>query len=516
MSIGISREGATLSEFATRAQKLLSRLSESESQEYVWTRFVLLRGLGFIYCVAFSTLVFQVEPLLGKSGLLPAQSWLNAIAADFWDLPSIFWISASDAMLASFAWIGLALALLVLLGFANAPLLGALWFLYMSFVHVGQDFYGFGWEIMTLELGFLAIFLPPALDPRPLRAEKPPPVAVIWLVRWMLFRTMYGAGLIKLRGDSCWSDLTCLNYHYETQPNPHPLSWYFHHFPEWVNATGVLFNHFVELIVPFFYFAPRRLRHAAGALTILFQATLIASGNLAYLNWLTIVIAFACFDDTFWRRLRLPAIGLHGSPLQGARGLRGRDVTTALLVLVVVVLSIAPTLNMLSPRQIMNTSFDRLHLVNTYGAFGTIGRERPELVIEGSNDADPSDATWQEYDFWCKPGPIDEPPCLITPYHYRVDWQIWFAAMSEPRKHLWLVHLVYKLLAGEDVGVFFEHNPFPDAPPRWVRISLYRYEFTDDLSEGWWRRERQKTWFGPVGASDLSELRGLLEDRALR
>src|SRR5262249_30595629 len=152
------------------------------------------------------------------------------------------------------------------------------------------------------------------------------------------------------------------------------------------------------------------------------------------------------------------------------------------------------------------TSFDRLHLVNTYGAFGSVGRERPEIVFEGTDDAVVTDATrWREYDFKCKPGDPMRRPCLISPYHYRLDWQIWFAAMSTPERYPWTVHLVWKLLHN-DPGVLalLAGNPFPDAPPRYVRATLYRYQFAPlgDPTGAWWERTRIGTWLPPLGADD--------------
>jgi hypothetical protein len=134
---------------------------------------------------------------------------------------------------------------------------GALWVLYISFVNVGQTFYAFGWESILLEACFYAIFLG--------SRRTTPQTIGIWLLRWLLFRLMFGAGLIKMRGDPCWRDLTCLDYHYETQPMPNPLSWFFHWAPAWTHQSGVLFNHFSELVVPFAYFLPQPISAIAGA-----------------------------------------------------------------------------------------------------------------------------------------------------------------------------------------------------------------------------------------------------------
>lgn len=285
----------------------LKSLKLNKKPEYYITRFILLRLLGFVYFFAFLSLAAQVIPLLGENGLLPAKNFLETFKVEsktdaFFSLPTIFWFGVSDNMLLILSWLGVILSFTVMIGFANVPLMLVLWMLYMSFVHIGQLFYGYGWEIQLLETGFLAIFLCPLLDMRPF-PRTAPPKAVIWLFRWLAFRIYLGAGLIKIRADECWRNLTCLYYHYETQPIPNPLSPYFHFMPKWFHKLGVLWNHFIELIVPFFIFSPRILRYIAGILMISFQFILISSGNLSFLNWITIVPCIACFDDNFFRKI---------------------------------------------------------------------------------------------------------------------------------------------------------------------------------------------------------------------
>src|SRR5205085_617806 len=194
------------------------------------------------------------------------------------------------------------LSLLMLAGYANAITLAVLCALQISVIAIGQDFYGLGWEIQLVETGFLCIFLCPLRDGRPF-PRRPPPLPVVWLLRWLAVRIMWGAGLIKLRGDPCWRDLTCLDFHFETQPIPSPMSALFHAAPPWVHKVGVAFNHVVELAAPFFVFGPRRWRNVAGALMAALQVILILSGNLSFLNWLTLVPILACFDDGLWRRV---------------------------------------------------------------------------------------------------------------------------------------------------------------------------------------------------------------------
>jgi hypothetical protein len=469
----------------------------------------MLRLLGLVYLVAFLVAAQQIIPLIGRNGLLPAENFLRRVEANFGSrgaafvqLPTLFWFNDSDRFLAGAAWVGVGMSLAVLLGYANAILLAFLWMLYLSLVHVGQDWYSYGWEIQLLETGFLAIFLCPLVDGRPF-PRRPPPTPVIWLFRWLAFRIMFGAGLIKIRGDACWRDLTCLYHHYETQPIPNPLSWWLHFQPHWFHKSGVLWNHFVELIVPWFAFWPRLGRHVAGVLLVSFQVILILSGNLSFLNWLTMVPMLACFDDSLWRRFLPRSLARRAArAAESARRSRVHDALVAGLVVVVGLLSLSPVTNMLSPNQIMNTSFNRLHLVNTYGAFGSVGRERHEIVFQGTADPVITGRTrWTEYEFKCKPGDPGRRPCIVSPYHYRLDWQIWFAAMSVPEEYPWTVHFVWKLLHN-DAGTLslLANNPFPDRPPRYIRAELFRYEFAPpgNAENAWWRRTALGLWLPPL------------------
>lgn len=487
---------------------------------YWLTRFVLLRLLGLVYFFAFLSLATQVLPLIGSHGLLPVPLFLERAGKHFGShfegflqLPGLFWIDASDATLAAAAWAGVVLSLLLLFGFANSILLLVLWAIYMSFVHIGQDWYGYGWEIQLLETGFLAAFLVPLVDPRPF-PRRPPPLPVIWLFRWLAFRIMLGAGLIKIRGDECWRDLTCLYSHYETQPIPNPLSPYLHFMPKWFHKGGVLFNHFCELLVPWFSFGPLLARHIAGTLMVAFQVILILSGNLSFLNYLTIVPMIACFDDSLLGRV-LPRRLVARAEAAAADAVesKAQRIGAWALVALVALLSYYPVRNLLSSHQAMNTSFNRLKLVNTYGAFGSVGKERHEIVFEGTADQGLGDGTrWREYEFWCKPGDPQRRPCVIAPYQPRLDWQIWFAAMSRPERYPWTAHLIWKLLHNDPGALsLLANDPFPDQPPRYIRAQYYRYEFAPpgDPGGSWWKRTLLGTWIPPLAADDPRLLRFL-------
>ncbi|MCU7547967.1 lipase maturation factor family protein [Chitinophagaceae bacterium LB-8] len=477
------------------------------------TRFLILRMVGVIYGVAFLVAVRQILPLIGSKGLTPVGPYLKRVSrvlgsqrAAIRRLPSLFWYRHSDKALLTVSWTGLVLSCVVIAGYANVPLLIALWVLYLSIVHVGQEWYGYGWESQLTETGFLAIFLCPLLDMHPF-PRNAPPLPIIVLFRWLIFRIMLGSGLIKIRGNVVWREGTALYYHFETQPIPNPLSRWFHFLPRPVLKMGVWFNHLAELGAPWFVFWPRLARQVAGAVIVIFQGSIILSGNLSILNWLTIIPGLACMDDGFWAKV-LPRWLVRKAQIATvqARVSIPQQVTAYIVMAVVGFLSYRPVKNLASRRQVMNTSFNPLRLVNTYGAFGTVGKERFNVVFEGTSDEYPSDrADWKPYIYKGLPVALDKRPPQIAPYQLRLDWQMWFAAMGSPNRYPWTLHLVWKLLHNDPGAVgLFAVNPFPDKPPRYIRAVLYHYCFAPPGNpEGlWWDREPIELWLPAMSADD--------------
>jgi hypothetical protein len=475
------------------------------TEEYWLVRFVFQRGLALIYLLAFLVAARQFQPLAGEDGLLPLAEYVEGV--EFRERPSLFYLVPDDRAIGIAAWTGVGLSVLAVLAGpywlpdpyalpASMLLWTALWGLYQSFVNAGRLFYGYGWESMLLETGFLAIFLG--------AGSSGPPVVVIWLLKWLLFRNMFGAGLIKIRGDDCWRELTCLDYHYETQPIPNPVSWFAHHLPDRFHRLEVAGNHVVELAVPFLYFAPQPFAAAGGVATIGFQGWLVLTGNFSWLNALTIVQATAMFSDGVLASV-VPVTAPAPTPTPTAL-----TVVSILVAVLVVAMSIGPAANMLSPGQVMNTSFDPLHLVNTYGAFGSITRDRYQLVIEAAATAAPAEDDWETYEFRGQPVRPGERPPQVAPYHLRLDWQLWFAAMRPrpgPRQR-WVFAFLEALLENDAETVsLLQSNPFSDEPPELIRVHRYRYRFTTPAERAetgnWWYRERVGTYVGPVSLADL-------------
>jgi hypothetical protein len=461
-------------------------MAELFTSDYQVARFVIERGLAALYLIAFVVAARQFPALCGERGLEPAPRLLAATT--FWQSPSLFHLRYSDRLLAIVAWTGAVLAAAMVIGMPQAGPLPltmlawfALWALYQSIANVGGTFYSFGWESLLLEAGFLAIFLG--------NAEIAPPLLVILAFRWLAFRVEFGAGMIKLRGDRCWRDLTAMDYHHETQPMPNPLSWYFHHLPRPIHRLETLGNFIAQLGLPFLLFFPQPISSIAAALMIGTQLYLVASGNYAWLNWVTIVVLFSGIGDPV-----LASIGLMRSEALPA-GPAWFALAVIGVSLAILILSYRPARNLLSPRQAMNASFDPFRLVNTYGAFGSVTRTRYEVIVEGTDASMPgTNAAWREYEFPGKPGDPRRMSPQVAPYHLRLDWLMWFLPISPMYGEGWFVPFLTRLLEGDrQVLKLLRHNPFEADPPTYVRARLFEYHFTDRRQRratgAWWRRE---------------------------
>ena len=467
--------------------------------DYDVARQILQRGIAAFYLIGFVSAINQFPALLGEHGLLPVQRFVSRIR--FRQSPSIFHWRYSDRMLLGIAWAGTAVSALLI---AGLPQLGPpwlpmaafllLWAGYLSIVNVGQTFYSFGWESLLLEAGFVVAFLG--------SNEVAPPVLIIFFLRWLVFRLEFGAGLIKIRGGREWRDLTALYYHHETQPMPNPVSWFVHHLPKWFHRGEVIGNHFVQLVVPFFLFAPQPVASVAAAVIIVSQLWLVLTGNFAWLNWITIVLAFSAVDDAAFRFLlpMLPAEGAVPEPPPWF------VVVVVAATVFLVVLSYQPARNLLSRRQLMNASFNRYHLVNAYGAFGTVTKDRFEVIVEGSAAEDPADeSAWRAYEFRGKPGDPSRMPRQFAPYHLRLDWLMWFLALGS-RDTRWFETLIARLLEGDRRTLrMLRVNPFPDAPPRRIRARVFLYRYTTPAERrqtgDWWVRTEVGLLVAPVALS---------------
>ena len=495
---------------------------------YVLTRRLFLRCLGLIWLLAFASLAWQVVGLVGERGILPAGrflEWAESIyGARAWrQLPSVFWLGASDAALAGAAWAGAALSLLLVLGIAPLPVLALLWALYLSLSVAGQDFLSFQWDALLLETGLLAMLWAPATL-RPGRGERRPPELARLLLVFLLFKLMFLSGATKLlSGDPTWRTAAALEFHFETQPLPPWTAWYAHHLPAGVHRALTLFTLVVELVVPWLLLLPGRLRPlriGAAAAIALLQVGIAATGNFGFFNALTLVLCIPLLDDGALARLRLRRSD--GELPEESRSRRMLVLAAFPLLLGLSLLSLVRELAFTAPDgrglrwwpQWANETMELvapLRSINGYGLFRVMTIERPELVLEGSSDG----SEWVEYEFRYKPDAVRERPRFVAPLHPRLDWQLWFAALAPVQSLGWLETLAERLRAGTpEVLALLGRNPFPDAPPRYVRAVLYDYRFSTPAERrrtaAWWVREPQ----GPLPLGPQAAASGPPESEA--
>lgn len=491
---------------------LLQRAAPAQ-ETYFLTRWLFLRLLGLVYLFAFGALWPQLPGLIGPHGILPAADYLRGFGgsggpASFWQLPTLAWLDTGDGFLLFLCGVGMLLALLVIAGALPGPALALLWLDYLSIANIGQDFLAFQWDSLLLETGFLAIFFAPwGLRPG-FAHEAPPSRLVLWLLRWLLFRLIFFSGVIKLAaGDSTWHNLTALHYHWWTQPLPTPVAWYLYQLPDWFQTLSTAFTFVAELFAPLLIFAPRRVRFLGAALMIALQLLIMLTGNFGYFNLLTIALCVPLLDDALLsrvfaadRRARLLA-HFQRQAAPGARRLVVVPLAILILLLSWVQVSRQIRLGVDVPLPVLELG-GRLapwQLVNGYGLFAIMTTDREEVIVEGSDDG----THWREYSFFAKPGDVRRPPAWAAPYHPRLDWQMWFAPFGGPGANPWLAGFLRGLLRGTpQVLALLPANPFPQAPPRYVRASLYLYQFTDiptrAATGAWWERRFIAPYIEPM------------------
>jgi predicted DCC family thiol-disulfide oxidoreductase YuxK len=453
------------------------------------------RAMALIFAIAFASFGRQVRGLIGLQGIQPVSEFLVEAqrqfgAAAFWKVPTLFWWAKSELGLLSIVWGGAVLSAVA--GIARPHSAGqkaaftVAFVYYLSVVQGGQIFMGYQWDYLLLEAGFLAIFLKPVW-------------IRVWLFRWLLFRLMFESGAVKLlSGDMTWRNLTALNFHFETQPLPTPLAWYANQAPHGLLAFFTLAVFAVELILPFFIFGPRRLKHIAAFGTIGLQIGILLTGNYTFFNVLTIALCLFLFDDAFFsQKVRVKTERY----VKASRANGNVSLALAALILALSAVSLARTFEVELPGPIASAAakWEPFGIVNNYGLFAVMTTTRPEISLEGSDNG----TDWAPYVFRYKPGPLNRAPGWVAPNQPRLDWQMWFAALGSYRENPWLVRLMERLLQNSPpVLELLEQNPFAGRAPRYVRAMVYEYRFTNSderrRTGNWWKRELKGTYFPPV------------------
>jgi hypothetical protein len=497
---------------ATRLQPTLAAIdapfqwligAAGSKPSYEIGQWLLLRALGLIYLIAFVSLWVQVKGLIGPHGILPAQDYLQALRRyvgpeRYRMVPTVLWLDASGRALDVVCALGVICAALLVAGVWPGGVMLCLWVLYLSLVAAGRDFLSFQWDVLLLEAGFLAIFLGPwRLWPGRLAPAAPPALA-LFLLWWLVFRLTFQSGVVKLSwGDPTWRGLTALDYHFYTQPLPTWTAWYMQQLPAWFKKLLVLATFGLEIATPLLFFGPRPLRLLAVAGTVFFQLSIFATGNYNFFNLLTIALVLLLVDDAAWRAL-LPDTLLVRLPCPFPAGAAAPGVVrmglTVVVAAVFLVLGGVRVWDSWFPRTRPPTALVRLNAwiepfrsLNGYGLFRMMTTSRPEIIVEGSDDG----ALWRAYEFKYKPGDLARRPGFVEPHQPRLDWQMWFAALSSYDNTTWFHAFLARLLEGSpEVLALLAANPFRDHPPRYVRAMLYDYRFTTPAER------RASRWLG--------------------
>lgn len=479
-------------------------------ETYQLTRRVFLGLLGVVYLAAFLSLWVQVDGLLGSQGLAPAHQLLEEVAGiagggRFWQLPTLLWLWPGDGGLHALCGAGVAAAVLLAVGVAPRLCAALLWLLYLSLVQVGDVFLEYQWDALLLEAGFLAIWLAPARLGRRAAAAAPVEPLALLLLRFLLFKLMFMSGAVKLlSGDPAWRNLTAMTFHYLTQPLPSPVSFWFYHLPPAWHSLEALGTFVVELGLPWLIFGPRVLRWLAFAGLAGLQVMIGATGNYGFFNLLAVSLCVPLLDDASLRRL-IPARWRPPAP-DPARARRHGwpPARIAFAVFAGLMLSLSG-LRMLDglgvspwrPAPLVALSRATAHLssVNGYGLFAVMTTRRDEIGLEGSMDGQ----TWRAYRFRWKPNSPDERPRFAGLHMPRLDWQLWFAALRGCARARWFHAFLWRVLEGsEPVLGLLEYDPFPDAPPRFLRTPLSRYTFAPLGSDAWWEARPLGAFCPPV------------------
>ena len=452
--------------------------------EFAVTADVLVRGIALCGLAAFVSLWWQIDGLVGSGGVLPAEGYLEAVrdargAERYWLLPTLFWLGASDLALQVVCAVGTAATLMALVGRWRCVAALIAYACYLSLLGVGQVFLSYQWDILLIECFVVAAVLARA------------PAAGVWLARLALFRFMFLSGFVKLAsGDATWAEGTALTYHFETQPLPTALAWYAHHAPPVLLEWAVTATLFIELVLPFCVVLPRNPRLVAAAAFVLLELLIFATGNYNFFNVLTVVLCVALLDDR-----------LVPGWLRGVRTV-GRPAVARVAAGCVMVLGIAVTVESVVRQPWFASGLTQLvrplRLANPYGLFAVMTTRRDELVVEGSLDGE----TWTAYGFPFKPGDPSLAPRWATPHQPRLDWQMWFAALTTPERAPWTYDLAFALLEARPAVLGLLSDPFDGARPTYVRILRHPYRFTtpDEKSrtEDWWVRGPPTPWLPAI------------------
>lgn len=474
-------------------------------QRFIWARWLYLRGLGLAALIAFLSAWGQLDGLLGASGILPAQEYLQYLRNNWstnyiWRAPTLFWWGGDAALHAGCA-LGASCSLALILGWAPRWALFGIWSAYLSLCTVGRTFFAFQWDILLTELALAGIWLaPPGLRPG---LGPPLPLGAFWLHRLIFFKLMFSSGWVKwASGDQTWRNLSALRFHYWTQPLPTWPAWYAHQLPQVVHTISVAMVFAIQLGASILVLGPTRARRWGVSLLLAHQLLIALTGNYGFFNLLAVSLGCLLLDDACWAKLwPRGLLGPLAQPVASSRRGWGRLTVIPLLVLQVLVLA-GTVFEPPEWLQALHAPLGPFRSVNSYGLFANMTTERLEIVLEGSRDGQ----TWHAYQLPWQPQEVSTAPQFVAPHQPRLDWQLWFAALGSYRQNPWFTALMSRLLtASPAVLDLFAHDPFGGEPPVYVRARTFRFRFTTwaerRATGAWWVKTASEDYFPAISLS---------------
>jgi hypothetical protein len=476
-------------------------IAASDDRSYTISSWLFARALGTVLLIAFLSLGAQAMGLFGANGVVPISMLVESAKRaghSFWQHPSAFWWASGDATITGVWAVGAFASVALAVGLVPKVALGVSWFAYLSFVSLGWPFMSFQWDTLLLEASFTAFFfVPGCIWDRLGRHPGPHPVAR-WALWWLLFRLVFRSAYVKLgSGDATWAGLSALSYHYFTQPLPSLPAWYAHRLPDWLHRFSCALMFVIEFGAPILIGIPRAWARRAAAASIACLMALIAlTGNYGFFNLLTVVLCLPLLDDRLLVRFVPGRSAPEPSPVPPSRWNGWPAAVPALVIALSAIVFLSGTFGERVPRWLGPVY--PFSTFNNYGLFAVMTTERPEIEIEGTLDGE----RWTPYVFRYKPGPLDRAPVWAAPHQPRLDWQMWFAALGDYRRNIWLGNLMRRLLEGEpSVLGLLAKNPFEERPPKQIRAILYRYEFTtpeERQATGHWWKRRDRVLYAPI------------------
>jgi lipase maturation factor 1 len=489
------------------------------SCDHFFARWLFLRAMGLIYFSAFFALLFQVRGLIGSRGILPAADYLREASSlgplRFWYVPTLLWFSRTDHMLMAICWAGLIASIILVANVWPRAMLLISFVCFLSFVSAAQDFSGYQSDGMLLEAGFLSLFLAPAGVFPGLGFRQRPARAAMFLLLWEWFRIYFESGVVKLAsGDPTWRNLTAMYEYYQNGPLPTWIGWYVQHLPSWFHVATAATTLLMELVLVWMAFLSRPWKIVCFFVVTAWQIVVISTANYTFLNYLVLSLAVFLVDDGFLerflpRRLRMVFdLDFRGAGVEGNEAgislqeesqansdwlSSFRTATFGVVLTWVFYATTVPLVQMswhdapLPEKPVV--ALEPFRIANQYGLFAVMTPHRYEIEFQGSNDGE----DWVAYPFRYKPQRLNERPRIYAPYQPRFDWNLWFASLGTWQQNLMVPRTEELLLENDrDVLDLFAGNPFPNAPPRFVRAVIWQYWFStmqQRRTEGvWWQR----------------------------